>query len=83
MRRIAHMPVVNPELYQLPSRKPVPFGVLDPQLGTSTKKQLCETCGLDIKECVGHFGYIKLELPVFHIGYIKNIVETLQQICKV
>jgi DNA-directed RNA polymerase III subunit RPC1 len=31
---------------------------------------------------VGHFGYIKLELPVFHIGYFKAITEILQTICK-
>jgi DNA-directed RNA polymerase III subunit RPC1 len=31
---------------------------------------------------VGHFGYIKLELPVFHIGYFKAIIEILQSICK-
>ena len=27
-------------------------------------------------------GYIKLELPVFHIGYFKNTVQILQCICK-
>jgi DNA-directed RNA polymerase III subunit RPC1 len=34
-------------------------------------------------EC-GHFGagYIKLELPVFHIGYFKNTQQVLQCICK-
>lgn len=31
---------------------------------------------------MGHFGYIKLELPVFHIGYFKAITEILQNICK-
>ena len=30
----------------------------------------------------GHFGYIKLELPVFHIGYFKNVVSILQCVCK-
>lgn len=27
-------------------------------------------------------GFIKLELPVFHIGYLKNTVQILQCICK-
>lgn len=27
-------------------------------------------------------GYIRLELPVFHIGYFKNTVQILQCICK-
>eukprot|EP00955_Chlamydomonas_euryale_P011314 122097-Chlamydomonas_euryale.AAC.1 len=27
-------------------------------------------------------GYIRLELPVFHIGYFRNTVQILQCICK-
>ncbi len=27
-------------------------------------------------------GYIRLELPVFHIGYFKNTIQILQCICK-
>lgn len=34
-------------------------------------------------DCAGHFGYIKLVLPVFHIGYFKAIISILQEICKV
>ena len=33
-------------------------------------------------ECPGHFGFIKLELPVLHIGYLKQTVAVLQCICK-
>jgi DNA-directed RNA polymerase beta' subunit len=36
-----------------------------------------------LAECTGHFGYIKLALPVFHPGYFKAILGILQQICKV
>jgi DNA-directed RNA polymerase beta' subunit len=35
-----------------------------------------------LADCTGHFGYIRLELPVFHIGYFKNTVQILQAICK-
>lgn len=31
---------------------------------------------------MGHFGYIDLELPVFHVGYFRNIINILQTICK-
>jgi len=31
---------------------------------------------------VGHFGYIDLELPVFHVGYFRSIISLLQTICK-
>ena len=27
-------------------------------------------------------GYIRLELPVFHIGYFRNTIQILQCICK-
>lgn len=36
-----------------------------------------------LQDCNGHFGYISLELPCFHIGYFKAIISVLQAICKV
>ncbi len=33
--------------------------------------------------CTGHFGHIRLPLPVFHIGYLRFIQTILQNICKV
>lgn len=33
-------------------------------------------------DCVGHFGFIELELPVFHVGYFRFILNILQCICK-
>ncbi|EGC39460.1 RNA polymerase III, largest subunit [Dictyostelium purpureum] len=80
--RLSHVQLVNRELFDLLKRKPQPYGVLDNKLGTSDKQQNCTTCGLSIVDCVGHFGYIKLQLPVFHIGYLKNIMNILQMICK-
>jgi DNA-directed RNA polymerase III subunit RPC1 len=35
-----------------------------------------------LQECSGHFGHVRLPLPVFHIGYLKYIQATLQNICK-
>ncbi|KAG2499255.1 hypothetical protein HYH03_002834 [Edaphochlamys debaryana] len=66
----------------LPERVPHPNGVLDRRLGVSNKNYVCETCGQRLADCAGHFGYIRLELPVFHIGYFKNTVQILQCICK-
>ena len=34
-------------------------------------------------ECPGHYAHIQLQLPVFHIGYFKAIIQLLQNICKV
>ncbi len=51
-------------------------------MGTSQKDQNCQTCGKGLADCVGHFGYIDLELPVFHVGYFRSIIQVLQCICK-
>jgi DNA-directed RNA polymerase III subunit RPC1 len=48
----------------------------------SVKDAICGTCGKGLNECVGHFGYIDLELPVFHVGYFKAVITILQTICK-
>ncbi|KAK4176721.1 hypothetical protein QBC36DRAFT_4640 [Triangularia setosa] len=66
------------------NRVPFKHGPLDPRLGTSSPKPdaKCGTCNQDLNGCPGHFGYVKLPLPVFHIGYLKYIQSTLQNICK-
>ena len=40
------------------------------------------TCGEEPARCVGHYGYIKLALPVFHIGYFRPTINMLSCICK-
>lgn len=56
---------------------------MDGRMGTSSKSGLCHTCGEGLKECNGHFGYVRLALPAFHIGYFRAIIEILHCICKV
>jgi hypothetical protein len=51
--------------------------------GVSDKQSNCETCHQKMADCVGHYAYIKLVLPVFHIGYFKQTITMLQDICKV
>lgn len=51
--------------------------------GTSEKDKKCETCGQELATCIGHYGYIDLELPVFHVGYFRSCINILQTICKV
>ncbi|CAJ0572581.1 unnamed protein product, partial [Mesorhabditis spiculigera] len=83
MRQAAHVPICNPKLYEeTPGRlTPAALGPLDTRLGTA-KGGNCATCGLNFTDCVGHFGFIDLEMPVFHIGYFKLIVNVLQCICR-
>lgn len=42
----------------------------------------CETCKQEMLECPGHFGYMKLALPVYHIGFFGDVINILQCICK-
>ncbi len=78
----AEFQVHERSLYKMPNREPSHGGVLDPRLGVSNKKQECQTCSQQLASCTGHFGYIKLELPVFHIGYFRSTLQILQCICK-
>ncbi|KAL3274960.1 hypothetical protein HHI36_019736 [Cryptolaemus montrouzieri] len=83
MQQQSHIHVVQKNLYnQDIQRTPIPYGVLDKRLGTNSKDSPCQTCGKNINECVGHFGYIDLELPVFHVGYFRSIINILQTVCK-
>ncbi|KAK4159323.1 DNA-directed RNA polymerase III subunit RPC1 [Cladorrhinum sp. PSN259] len=77
--------VSDPLLYDVENgRRPFPHGPLDPRLGTSKtdRESKCSTCNQGLNECPGHFGHVRLPLPVFHIGYLKYIQATLQNICK-
>ncbi|KDR18934.1 DNA-directed RNA polymerase III subunit RPC1 isoform X1 [Zootermopsis nevadensis] len=79
----AHIHVVAKNLYsQDTQRTPVPYGVLDRRMGTNQKDADCATCGKGLNDCIGHYGYIDLELPVFHVGYFRSVISVLQTICK-
>jgi len=82
MQRLAEFQVTSRELFSMPSRNPAPGGCLDPRLGVSDKVSTCATCKMKLVDCAGHFGYIRLALPVFHIGYIRHILRILQCVCK-
>ncbi|KAF8974574.1 hypothetical protein BDZ97DRAFT_1774354 [Flammula alnicola] len=80
--KISEFEVTHRDLYTATDRLPVKNGVLDRRLGTTDKSAFCETCGQSSVNCVGHYAYIKLVVPVFHIGYFKHTIAVLQAICK-
>lgn len=41
-------------------------GLYDPAFGPLEMRDNCETCGLPDNFCPGHYGHIKLSLPVFN-----------------
>lgn len=44
----------------------------DRRLGVSSAKSVCETCKQN-SECCGHFGFIKLKHPIYHINFIGTV----------
>ncbi|KAL3233552.1 DNA-directed RNA polymerase III subunit RPC1 [Nakaseomyces bracarensis] len=64
------------------NRSPKEGGALDPRMGVSASSMECMTCHGNLASCHGHFGHIKLALPVFHVGYFKATIQILQGICK-
>ena len=51
--------------------------------GPNEKNATCLTCGEDSTRCAGHYGFIKLYLPVFHVGYFRPTINMLSCVCKV
>ncbi|KAL7286577.1 hypothetical protein TKK_0019204 [Trichogramma kaykai] len=83
MKLQSHLHVVASQLYASDNnRTPLQNGLLDPKLGVCISGNVCETCGKKLNECSGHFGYIDLEMPVFHAGYFRLTINILQSICK-
>jgi DNA-directed RNA polymerase II subunit RPB1 len=57
------------------------LGVHDPRMGTTDRDSRCGTCGCDAIECPGHFGHIELAKPIYHPGYIDNVLKVLRCVC--
>ncbi|KAK6455311.1 DNA-directed RNA polymerase III subunit C1 [Scheffersomyces xylosifermentans] len=71
------------DLYDLEKgRTAKTHGALDTRMGISSNSTECATCHGNLASCHGHFGHIRLALPVFHVGYFKAIIQVLQCICK-
>lgn len=68
-----------PDLYD--NMEPKRGGLIDTRLGTTNKYINCATCGYNSTYCVGHFGHIELEDPVFHMGYINYVKKILSIVC--
>ena len=61
---------------------PFAAGPKDLRMGTSEGSFNCETCKRGLFDCPGHYGFVKLALPVFHVGYFKHTLAILQSVCK-
>lgn len=70
IRQMAVCKIESSETYD--RGKPKIGGLSDPRLGTIDRHTKCETCAGSMTECPGHFGYLELAKPMFHIGFFKN-----------
>lgn len=82
MHRGSTVKVSEYNLHRDDGMTPAPFGPKDSHMGTSESSNLCQTCGRGLIDCPGHFGFVKLALPVFHVGYFKHTLAVLQSVCK-
>nr|CAB3484960.1 unnamed protein product [Digitaria exilis] len=86
IRKSAEAQVWNNRIYDH-EMQPIPNGLLDPRMGLAKKREKgkelrCSTCHGIFSDCPGHFGYLKLALPVFNVGFFNCILDVLKCICK-
>lgn len=58
--------------------KPKPGGLSDLKMGTLDRNLKCETDGANVQDSPGYFGHIELAKPMFHIGFVTNVVKVLR-----
>ena len=61
---------------------PIEGGLMDPRLGVVDPGVRCRTCGGNVGECQGHFGYLELTKPLVYVHYAKIILSLLKMFCK-
>ncbi|KAG2670257.1 hypothetical protein I3760_14G077300 [Carya illinoinensis] len=79
--KLAEVQVYKGQYYDA-KRNPIEGGLLDPRMGPANKNCICATCHGSFGNCPGHFGYLKLALPVYNVGYMSTILDILKCICK-
>ena len=57
-------------------------GLRDPRLGLTSRKGVCETCGMNWAKCPGHFGHVELPCPVFHPGWTRKVAQMCSITCR-
>ena len=58
--------------------RPKRGGLSDPRMGTMDRAMKCETDGMSSTDTPGYFGHLELAKPVYHHGFIKNVVSVLR-----
>ncbi|NCY25592.1 MAG: hypothetical protein EBX37_12280, partial [Alphaproteobacteria bacterium] len=58
-----------------------PNSVYDKRMGVLETHERCITCQQDEKKCIGHFGRIELNVPIYHPLFYKFILLFLKSVC--
>lgn len=56
--------------------------VMDPSMSPTPTCANCQYCGYDIDNCAGHPGRIALNEKVYHVSYIRIIIDILNCVCR-
>lgn len=68
-------------IYDKDTGLPAEGGLNDLRMGVTSRGLICQTCFSEMKECPGHYGHIKLEEPVYHIGFMNQALKILKCVC--
>ena len=79
MRKISVCEVVTAELYE--NGHPKSGGLRDTSFGISSRRGSCPTCNQTWSNCPGHFGHFELPCPLYHIGWMQEVLRWLRKTC--
>ncbi|KAL0206865.1 hypothetical protein P9112_012576 [Eukaryota sp. TZLM1-RC] len=72
---------VDTEILYDDKNTPRKGGPHDTRMGVVDSSQHCAHCFGKMDSCPGHFGYINLVVPVFHMGFLTTILKILRCVC--
>lgn len=81
IKRMSVAKITKTELYD-EEGYPIEGGLMDPRLGVVDPGVRCRTCGGNVGECQGHFGYLELTRPIVHVHYAKILFSLLKVVCR-
>ncbi|HDQ59911.1 MAG TPA: DNA-directed RNA polymerase subunit A' [Candidatus Woesearchaeota archaeon] len=80
IKKMSVVKIITPELYDADGY-PIDSSLMDLKMGVIDPGLRCRTCGAKVRECPGHFGYVEMARPVFHIRHIPTIYTFLRSTC--
>ena len=61
--------------------QPKSGGLRDPRFGVLSRRGQCTACGKTWSECSGHFGHYVLPCPLYHVGWMYEVLQWLRRSC--